>query len=38
MFSIAKDALGPFVASLADGESSGDIVNAIDLVISRAWG
>jgi toxin CcdB len=38
MVSIAKDALGPHVGSLADDESSGRIINAIDLVISRAWG
>jgi len=30
--------LGPVVASLADDDSAIRIINAIDLVISRAWG
>lgn len=38
MQSVPRNALGSVVTSLADDESSARIVNAIDVVISRAWG
>jgi toxin CcdB len=38
MQSVPRSALGAKVTSLADDESAGRIINAIDLVISRVYG
>lgn len=35
---VQRSVLGPFVTSLADDTSAGDIIRAIDEVISRAYG
>ncbi len=38
MFATPRERLGPVVDSLADDARSGMMIDAIDLVISRAWG
>jgi hypothetical protein len=35
---VRTTALGPPIASLADDEASGQIINAIDSMITRAYG
>jgi hypothetical protein len=38
MFATSRERLGPVIDSLADDARSGMLIDAIDLVISRAWG